>query len=44
MIASGAYTPVCYALFWPRREMLEWASRLEMGMPERAIAGLSDAA
>jgi hypothetical protein len=44
LIESGAYTPVCYALFWPRRELLRWAGRIEMDVPERSIFKLSDAA
>jgi hypothetical protein len=44
MIESGAYAPVCYALFWPRRELINWASQIEAGMPGLSVAGLSDAA
>lgn len=29
LIEAGAYRPVCYALFWPRRELLRWAHRIE---------------
>lgn len=29
LIDSGAYTPICYALFWPRRDLLRWANRIE---------------
>jgi hypothetical protein len=26
LIDSGRYRPVCYAMFWPRRELLAWAA------------------
>lgn len=26
LIAAGRYRPICYAMFWPRRELLAWAS------------------
>ena len=26
---DGLYRPICYSIFWPRQELLEWASRYE---------------
>ncbi len=44
MIQSGAYTPVCYALFWPRRDLLRWAGRIETDVPELPLNRMSKAA
>ncbi len=27
LIARGRYRPVCYAMFWPRKALLDWAAR-----------------
>jgi hypothetical protein len=31
LIVAGRYRPVCYAMFWPRRDLLAWASRARTG-------------
>ncbi len=29
LIKAGTYLPVCHALFWPRRELLQWAHKID---------------
>lgn len=35
LIASGVYRPVCYAMFWPRQDLLTWASTTRLATPAR---------
>jgi hypothetical protein len=32
LIVSGRYRPVCYAMFWPRQDLLAWAGRRADGL------------
>ncbi|MHB8284934.1 MAG: hypothetical protein ACYDD1_09695 [Caulobacteraceae bacterium] len=44
LIEAGVYTPVCHALFWPRREMLQWAHKVEREISEPSPLFALDAA
>lgn len=44
LIEAGAYKPVCYALFWPRRDLLRWARRIERATIDTSSILLSDVA